>query len=59
MKEVVVIEETWGLGVTQSFKLKVSKEEEEFFKELLDRYKKVVVSDYPKVVKEYRIVNQS
>ena len=56
MKEIVIVEETWGLGITRVETLRVKDEEEkEFFKELIEKYKRVQVHDYPRIVKEYRI----
>ena len=56
MKEIVVIEETWGLGITRTETLKVKdKDEERFFEELIEKYKKVQISNYPRIVKEYKL----
>lgn len=55
MKEIRIEEVTWGLGITKVEVLKVDEEEERFFEELINKYRSVVVNDYPRIVKEYRI----
>ncbi len=55
MKEIVIVEKTWGLGVTRVETLKVNEEEEKFFEELIGKYQRVVVNDYPRITKEYRL----
>ena len=54
-KEIVIVEETWGLGLTRVETLKVNEDEEKFFEELIEKCKRVQIHDYPRIVKEYRI----
>ena len=53
-KVITIVEETWGLGVTRVETLKVNEEEEKFFRELIEKYRRVQIHDYPRIVKEYR-----
>ena len=55
MKKIRIEEVTWGLGITKVEALKVNEEEEKFFEELISKYQRVVVNDYPRITKEYRL----
>lgn len=57
MREVVVYEKVEGLGITRVIPLKLSKEEEEFFKEYLKKHspKTIHTPPYPPLTIHYML----